>query len=300
MIEWSDPRLRISSDSARTSRYRALQSWYRQERLEVPPGRDLRGRTIASMLPAEALIDRPGLNFITPEAAGYASTRAGQVVASGGTLDGDRLRRNMLSSMPMCFNIFGSLRVQPEFPALMNELFAIDVASIEAVECEWAPDRTLHLNDRTAFDAFVVYRDPGDRRCFLAIETKYTEPFSQKEYDSQLYRDVTVGSGYFIEGASKHLVGRATNQMWRMTMLAASMLHRKDFDDGSVAVLSLANDRHARAAVEGVRAQVVNYEFVKSVSLEDLAMAASRYASLRSWATAFQTRYLDLSPVVNK
>lgn len=294
VLPWDDPRLLISSDSARTARYRALQSWYRQERLGLAPGHDRRGRPIASMLPVGAVIEQPGLNFITPEAVDYAAQRAGEVLRAGGTLDEDRLRRNMLSSMPMCFNIFGSLREQPELPALLSEVFALDIASIENAECEWAPDRTAHLNDRTAFDGFVVYRDPGGRRCFLAIETKYTEPFSQKEYDSSLYRQVTASSGYFREGASDHLIGRATNQMWRMTMLAASMLHSDGFDYGSVAVLSLADDRHARAAVEGVRAQVVNEDFVKFASLEDLVEAAKRLDGLRGWASGFAARYLDL------
>ena len=294
---WADPRLKIASDSARTARYRALQSWYREEVLGVPPGRDRRGRVIASMLPEDALVEHPGLNFITPEASTYASERAGEVLKTGGTLDEDRLRRNMLSSMPMCFNIFGSLRNHQELGVLLSEAFELDVSSIDGVECEWAPDRTAHLNDRTAFDAFVSYRDPSGRKCFLAIETKYTEPFSQKEYDSELYRQVTAGSGYFREGASEYLIGRATNQMWRMTMLAASMLHRGDFDGGAVAVLSLADDRHARTAVEGVRAQVVDESFVTFVSLEDVVEVARHHDSLRKWSNDFATRYLDLTPV---
>jgi len=113
----------------------------------------------------------------------------------------------------------------PELALLLNEVFAVDVASVEGAQCEWAPDKTLHLNDRTAFDAFVIYRDPAGRRCFLAVETKYTEPFSQKEYDSQLYRDVTARSGFFRDGAGEQLIGRSTNQLWRMAMLAASLLH---------------------------------------------------------------------------
>lgn len=252
---------------------------------------------IASMLPAEALIERPGLNFISAESSAYASERAGEVLRTGGALDEDRLRRNMLSSMPLCFNVFGSLRHHSDLPMLLKDAFELDISSIQGVECEWAPERTAHLNDRTAFDAFVSYRDSSGRSCFLAIETKYTEPFSQKEYDSQLYRQVTAGSGYFREGASEHLIGRVTNQMWRMTMLAASMLHRGAFQDGTVAVLSLADDHHARAAVDGVRAHVVNEAFVKFASLENVTEIAGHYEGLREWANDFTTRYLDLSPV---
>lgn len=297
MIAWDDPRLRVSSDSRRTSRYRALQSWYREAILGVSPGLDRRGRVIASMLPAEEVDTRPDLNFLTPEAAAYASHRAGEVLRSGGTLDEDRLRRNMLSSMPLCFNIIGSLRTRTEFPSLLCALFDLDIREIEIAECEWAPDRTEHLDDRTAFDAYVVYKDSSHRRCFLAIETKYTEPFSQKEYDCERYRKVTALSGYFREGASDHLRGRTTNQLWRMAMLAASMVHQKEFEAGSIAVLSLADDRRAQAAVEGVREQLVENSFLRSVSLEALTQTAEATQALRLWAETFRTRYLDLTPV---
>lgn len=297
LVSWDDPSLRVASDSPRTARYRALQSWYREVHLGVPPGLDRRGRTIASMLPTEEVAQNPGLNFLTREAADYADQRAREVLRTGGTLEEDRLRRNMLSSMPLCFNIFGSLRSEQAFAALVTEVFGIDVATVDTVECEWAPDKTLHLNDRTAFDAFVEYRDSSGRRCFLAIETKYTEPFSRKQYDSELYQRVTETTGYFRAGARDVLKGPDTNQLWRMAMLAASMLHRRDFDRGSVAVLSLADDRHARAAVDGVRSQVVDESFVKFASLEDLAAAAGRHEGLEAWAGEFMTRYLDLTPV---
>jgi hypothetical protein len=63
-------------------------------------------------------------------------------------------------------------------------------------------------------------------------------------------------------------------------------------------VLALADDRHAQAAVEGVRAQMIDEMFVKFVSLEDLAAMAERYDGLRQWSSDFTTRYLDLSPVM--
>lgn len=81
-------------------------------------------------------------------------------------------------------------------------------------------------------------------------------------------------------------------------MLAASMLERGEFDGGSVGVLCLADDRHARVATDGVRAQVTDDWFVRLVSLENLTQAAGRHEALRAWADAFRTRYLDLTPVI--
>ena len=299
-IPWSDPVLAVGSDSLRTARYRALQSWFREVHLGLPPGRNHRGRMVASMLPSEALAERPGANFLTSEAFEYASVRAPEVMRDGGSLDRDRLLRNMLSSMPMCFNVFGYLRSQTELPSLLADSFGLDLASVDDVQCEWAPPRADHLGDRTAFDAFVTYRTTRGTSAFLAIETKYTEPFSQKEYDSQIYKDVTGRTGLFKPGAAESLVGRATNQLWRMAMLAASMLHRRQFEEGAIAVVSLGDDRHAKAAVDGVRAHMLEESFVKFVSLESLTQEASTRPALREWATTFSTRYLDLSPVLDR
>jgi PD-(D/E)XK nuclease superfamily protein len=267
--------------------------------LGVPPGTDGRGRIIASLLPIDEVARDPHLNFVTSQAGQYADVRVEEVLRSGGTLQEDRLRRNMLSSMPLCFNIFGSLRDEPKLAHVVSKVFGIAAAEVVRVECEWAPDKRSHLNDRTAFDAFIEYRDAAGHRRFLGIETKYTEPFSPKEYDSDLYQRVTSTSGYFVQGAGDRLVGRATNQMWRMAMLAVAILNHQEYDAGGVAVLSLADDRHAAAAVEGVRADVVDPSLVSFVALEDLVDEAAAVPELAEWGAAFSTRYLDLTPVLS-
>ena len=55
-------------------------------------------------------------------------------------------------------------------------------------------------DDRTAFDAQVDYRTRSGKRRFLAVETKYTEPFTQTRYDRALYRQIHDESGWFQSG----------------------------------------------------------------------------------------------------
>ena len=93
--------------------------------------------------------------------------------------------------------------------------------------CEVKP--TDALGDRTAFDAIIWYRAAGGDRRFVAIETKYTEPFSAKAYDSAKYRSVTEGSGWFQTGAAELLRASATNQLWRGLMLAALIFQPGQF-----------------------------------------------------------------------
>ena len=117
--------------------------------------------------------------------------------AEGGSLDPVRLRRNLLSSMPLCFNLFGSLRAEPAFLTLFQRVFDPAATRIVDVICEYAPQPPKdYLDDRTAFDAVVFYETSTGPR-FMGIETKYTEPFSAKEYESSAYTAVTTDSGWF-------------------------------------------------------------------------------------------------------
>jgi hypothetical protein len=110
------------------------------------------------MLPEEALLDEPDLNFLTPAAHLHAKERAPAVRATGGTMETDRLFRNLLSSMPLCFNIFGSLGTHPAFGRLLRSLVDRDAEEAVEVQCEWAPQPpSEHLGDKSAFDALLRY-----------------------------------------------------------------------------------------------------------------------------------------------
>lgn|GEM_PF-5508699 len=62
------------------------------------------------------------------------------------------------------------------------------MAEVIRVAIEWAHEPAdEYLGDRTAFDAFVEYRTAEGALCALGIETKLTEPFSQKVYDGEPY-----------------------------------------------------------------------------------------------------------------
>ncbi len=112
-LSWSDPRLSVASDSRRTARFRLLQSWYREQVLHAQYGEyRVNGgtRPLGSLLSLEDVVERPALNFLSQNAAKYALDRAEIVQAAGVAIDKARLARNMLSSLPMTFSIFGELR----------------------------------------------------------------------------------------------------------------------------------------------------------------------------------------------
>lgn len=304
---WDDPSLQVSSDSSRRARYRLLQSWFRETELGVPPGtkkgKPGLGRqcevAIGSMLSPEH--GSKGLNFLRPEVVEYAQVRAREVKKKGGTLESVRLERNMFSSMPLCFNLFGWLRFhRAEAAAALGEVLALDIARVTEIEVEWAPPPDQHLGDRSAFDAYVEYVTSAGEPGFLGVETKYTEPFSRFKYIKQTYRTVTEAedSG-FVEGAVDRLVKSSTNQVWRNALLAISLRRSRGLRLGHSVVLACAGDPGAKAAVAGLSdCHREPASVLRAGTLESLVDALSRLPEAAEFATDFRRRYLNTSPVL--
>ena len=299
-LRWDDPSLVVKSDTQWRAGYRRLQSWYRETVLDVPPGKDRRGITRANMLPCDEVAKQPGLNLLSKGIAEYARKRAEEVKAEEGTLEEDRLFRNMLSSMPLCFNLFGALREWPDAAAkALSATLDLDVAKVFNIVVEWAPDPGLHLHDRTAFDAIVRYVTGDGRPAFLGIETKYTEPFSQRKYCSDRYVELTEDpEAGFREDAWRHLQSPATNQLWRNALLAHSLRRTSEYDRGHVVVISCKGDRAAEKAIAGLSAELAEpASLLRSTTYEALIDILVCITESSCWAKEFRHRYLDLSPV---
>jgi hypothetical protein len=290
---WDAAELQVASDSPRVARYRAHQSRHREEVLGVGPG-PRPGRPamqVGSTLTAADVTVQPGLNFVDAAAHAHAVERAAAVQVEGGTLEADRLFHNLMSSMPMCFNIFGSLGPVTAFAEVVRRLFDPDAAGVVEAVCEVRPSR--RLGDRTAFDAIVRYETSTGERRFVGVETKYTEPFSATVYDTATYREVTESSGWFLPGAADTLRESATNQLWRGLMLAA-LTEADTGERGTCTVIAPADDAVAAAAVQAVRGWLTDPGRLSFVTLEDLAGTAAAISDerLNAWAAAFSKRYL--------
>lgn len=94
-------------------RLRELQSWYREYVLALEPGLDRsEGREVHSRLPHEAVQDEPTLNFLLNSDIEAAARQRLGTKGWGGIINPDRLYRDLLSSQPLCFNLFGFLAVE--------------------------------------------------------------------------------------------------------------------------------------------------------------------------------------------
>jgi hypothetical protein len=298
---WNAGELSVASDSVRVARYRRHQSWWRETHRDVAPGPHPKvpGRLVGSTFDPEAIAADRRLNFIDEAAYRHAERRAREVQVEGGTLDSGRLFGNLLSSMPMCFNLLGAVGTAPAFTDLIRAVFDHDAADVDDVVCE-APSPP-QWDDRTAFDAQVDYRTRAGERRFLAVETKYTEPFTQTRYDRPLYHQITDESGWFQPGAADELVDPAMNQLWR-GLLLMTVVEDHLAATGRYVVIAPADDAAAIAAVETTRSWMVPHEAERLtfVPLERIVDAADRLADrrLNSWASAFRERYLPSPPSI--
>ncbi len=282
-----------------TARMRRHQSWYRAAVLREPCGTD-KGTTTrrGSQLTTEA--GERGRNFVTDEIFEVARRR---VEGRRGTLDPDRLFRNMLSSQPMCFNLFAPLVADEERAArLLAPIVGGPIARVPVREIEWAPAPPAdYLADRTAFDVYFEVERPDGARIALGIETKLTDSFSKEHYDRPEYRRWMRGSrSPWRADAGSRVDDVRHNQLWRDHLLAIALRDhpRSRFAEGMLALVRHPFDLDGAAAVASYERLLVEGDrsFV-DLQLDEIL---ERWAPLvrdheRPWLDAFRLRYLDLA-----
>jgi len=291
-----------SSDNRFAARMRFHQSWYRRHVLNLPPGPNpaARGTVYGNMLQPEDGMQ--GYNFLSAATHSFAEERLHE---AQGMVEPNRLRNNLLSSQPMCFNLLAPLAQDLDLASrLLTGLPGLpDSLRVTEVKVEYAPPKEQHLNDNTAFDAWIEYERDPDVRGFVGIETKLTEPFSQAEYafDERYARWRHRPQWWWRPGAEEEFSDKRFNQLWRNHLLAFSVLYQpqKVYQEGFCAVVYHTEDVACTKAIETYRLQLEPW--AQSTLLDwPLGDVVERWAALlegrnqREWLNAFRLRYLDL------
>lgn len=289
-------------DNAFTARMRRHQSWYRATVLQVSCGTGPKAHNTTSygnMLRPED--GGRGLNFLTPTIHAVALERLKQ---NTGAVEPYRLLNNMLSSQPMCFNLFGPLVRDAELATkLWKQLLPGRIAEVTSVRIEYAPTPTHeYLNDRTAFDAFVEYRRTDGGLSFLGIETKLTEPFSRRRYDRDEYRRWMRRPGApWRPEAARRVDEVRHNQLWRDHLLSVAMSTHPEsrYVAGHCMLVRHPEDAECEAVVSDYQALLKEGdESFIDMPLDRLIAAWSAADRLKDevelWLKAFTLRYLEL------
>jgi len=238
-----------------------------------------------------------GRNFLTPELFDLAKAR---IAEKTGTVDDFQHLHNMLSSQPMCFNLFGYLELNLDLASRTFAALDSDVSQVTHVRMEWAPEPAAdYLGDRTAFDAFVTYGRKAGGKGFFGIETKLTESFSQKEYDTPAYRRwLEVPGAPWRQEMADELPCMAHNQLWRNHLPAFSLQHLSDeSESGTVPVVGHPLDEDLTRTIAGYRALLKEPGCLRVWPVDRIVAAAETAVDTptqREWLEAFSDRYLRL------
>jgi hypothetical protein len=174
---------------------------------------------------------KSGANFLNVDIRKVVDDRLANSESSQ-TLNKDRLICDLLSSMPMCFNLFGSLKADPDAADRAVHVWWPDVPGrVVDVLFEWSPGRQipgLYLENRSAFDVAFKLELDGGGFAILGVETKYHEDCKREQIPSdarrERYAKVTARSGALSTETLETILGTDLQQLWLDHLLALSML----------------------------------------------------------------------------
>ena len=168
-------------DSVFSSRARLLQSIWRVEHLQLEEmGASEKGNYFGNYLPIE-IAKQKGLNFLNETILKTVQDTI-QNKEAGSLIMEPRIWNNMLSSQPLCFNLFAELKENLTLASdLFSTLFPDRVSEVLEIKFEYSPGKNdpKYLNDGTAFDVFCIYKTCDQKRGFIGIEVKYAENMTQ-------------------------------------------------------------------------------------------------------------------------
>lgn len=229
---------------------------------------------------------------------------AREAMEIGVVIKQERLWTNMLSSQPLCFNLFGDLKLNPDKGnRFFQQLFPDYVAEVGGIYFEHSPGRgdASFTADNTAFDVFVTCRTPEGRQGFIAIEVKYSEAMAdplatlRPRYD-ELSRTV----GIYREPESALLRGNPLQQLWREHMLSRVMVGNGLYESGRFVLLYPKQNHHCESAAKLYQRELIGPEpAVSGFQAVTLEACLAAYSSIgdEETAQALHTRYMDFGKI---
>lgn len=294
----------------RVARDAATTAWKLQARLGQARWRETRGfpvgyqpyaggvgATLVGSRLELAFAKASAANFITPAARSAAHDRLANP-ESHQLLDEDRLWADLLSSMPLCFNLFGELH--GDNACVRNAVRAWWPGAPEGtwrVRFEHSPGRRdiEYLGNKSAFDAAFVIESPN-RSAIIGVETKYHEHAKREPPPRTAalarYIEVTERSEAFVDDWQARVIGTDLQQIWLDHLLVLSMMQhpRQQCAWGRfVLVYPAANPSFTRAAAE-YRAVLKVGDTFEARTIESLLMAPNVLSA--ETVAAFRERYI--------
>ena len=298
-----------SSDTVLTRTYRLLQSVYRTKILKKPfghgPHRNSKEKYGNYLVNGE----EGGYNFLDEYIFRYAKSKVlEKQVNPDLTIDEYRLFNNMLSSMPMAFNLFGLIRKfledgDPAATVIIKTAFP-DIKWIEQViylDIEFIP-RPIedYINDKSAFDVFILAKDKKGKKGIISIETKYTDLLGSNSSFNRDLKDRLVEKENLFKDTSIYSKGYTQLARNFLLTIAYKDVHHLKYMEH--VVLSPQEDRHSFKEIADFKNNLNKYkENIHKIDLEDFVESARKCESKEYGIlmNKFYQRYLDLKLIEN-
>lgn len=275
------------SDNAFTARCRLHQSRYRAEVLNEPFGC---GPTKGSEIPyGNMLIDgeTTGSNFISSAAFEFAKEKVKQKKTNKFlTIDEFRLFNNMLSSMPMCFNLFSDLRKllendRAEASRILKLMFREIgwIGTVTEIDVEHIPTPIEdYTGDKSAFDAMILVDTPDNRKGLISIETKYTDLLGSNTASSSDIKDQLVSKGdFFNEELKRELRDKGYKQIHRNFLLTYAYARKHGCGYFVNVVISPEEDSASVREIEEMKLKMTRYaECIRKIGLKEFVGRGER------------------------
>jgi len=219
----------------------------------------------------------------------------------GKLFGGSRIFNNLLSSQPLCFNLFAELRFDlGSASRLVAEMTRGRFCEVTAIAFEHSPSRSdpEYSSDRSAFDVFVECRTSSGGRGFLGVEVKYHENLRVAAARHRApYDERARQMGCFAPDAMDRLRKTPLQQIWRDHLLTGAVRARDGFDDALFVLLFPADNRHCQAAAEAYRAALTNEQSFACWHLEEVVGHLQRNEPTSRWAAKVFDRYCDFDKI---
>lgn len=307
-----------SSNGDFTTKAAILQSYYRASINEkcglgtknIVTGIDSNGRPILKSIKQEYghLIcggESRNINFYFEETFKYARYRVENKLPDE-TIKSDRLFNNLLSSMPLAFNLFHPLiLIHHKYPDLLNRMIKhafpnLPIDTIDDILIEFIPlPIEKYTMDRSAMDAAILFRDEFGKRYIISVETKYIDKLGQNKAKDNLLKLDTAKSLNFFTKNGINTISNGCTQIYRNFLLTEKYrLVNGLYDSYSII---LAPEEHPTTECEIASLhENLKPEFqykLQKYALEDFieSLKPNCPEEFNSWLTWFYSRYLDFT-----
>jgi hypothetical protein len=206
------------------------------------------------------------VNFLTPNIRRLVTDKIPEIRRNGGMIGEPRIWNNLLSSQPLCFNLFGELCFDlPLATKYFQKLFPKEITSVRNIDFEYSSKRGNP--DNSAFDVFVEYLNSNKENCFIGIEVKFQENLREESpqkaadiFDSHKddYTKATLECNWFKPDSIPHLKVIPISQIWRDHLLVWNM--KNEYHDGFFIFLYPFENIECQMGVEEYKRYLISDE----------------------------------------